>query len=531
MKDEEFIERRIVTGLIISTEYLSSIRKIWKPILLNSSAAKLIAGWCIEFFDQYKAAPGKEIESISLNKTKGMKEENVNDIESILESLSDEYERQDKFNVAYLVDQTIQYFDERNLREYVEDIKDALNGGNVADAKSKAYSYKPAVDIESMDLDLSSKDQLSAAIKKAFATTSQPIVTYPKQLGEFLNPQLVRGAFIAFMGPEKRGKSFLLMDLAVRAARQGANVAFFQAGDMSQDQQLKRICIHLTGKSDQERYSGKMYEPVRDCIHNQLNTCGLKERECDFGPFEGKDENYVRGIIKKVKKGETEDDAKKPLLYKDLVEAVKKNPDYKPCFNCHKYWKSNWGAPWLKQINTGEPLTVKGAEKALDKFFIKNKRRFRLSVHTSGTLTATQMETTLDLWERKDGFVADLIVVDFADIMASEYKGEFRHQENDKWMKLRGLSQKRHALLATATWTDSKSYDTNLLSLKNFSEDKRKYGHVTAMYGLNQNQREKEIGIMRLNEIVIREDAFLNSNQVYVLQNLKRGLPCLSSYC
>lgn len=516
MKDEQFIERRIVTGLIISTEYLTSIRKIWKPTLLNSSAAKLIANWCIEFYDQYKTAPGQEIESILLKKAKGLKESDSADIEDIVESLSDEYEREDKFNVAYLIDQTIQYFDERNLREYLDDVAADIEEGNILQAKTKAYGYKPAIEVESKDLDFSSKEQLVLAVRKAFATVSQPVLKYPRQLGEFLNPQLVRGAFIAFMGPEKRGKTWMLMDMAIRAARQGANVAFFQAGDMTQDQQLRRIAIHLTKKSDNERYSGKMYEPVRDCILNQLDTCDKKEREGDFGPFTGKEEHYLRREIE----------------YKDLVEAVQKNPDYKPCFNCKQYWKHKWGATWLKQIDTGNPLIVKEAERYLEKFFVQSKRRFRLSTHTSGSLNATQMDNVLDLWERKDGFVADFIVVDFADIMVSEIKGEFRHQENDKWMRLRALSQKRHALLATATWTDSSSYDTDLLSLKNFSEDKRKYGHVTAMYGLNQDRkgREKEIGIMRLNEIVIREDAFLNSNEVFVLQNLKRGQPCLSSY-
>jgi len=68
--------------------------------------------------------------------------------------------------------------------------------------------------------------------------------------------------------------------------------------------------------------------------------------------------------------------------------------------------------------------------------------------------------------------------------------------------------------------------------MENFSEDKRKYAHVTAMYGLNMDHkgREKELGILRINEIVIRESDFNNQTQVHVLQNLRRGQPCLTSY-
>ena len=259
-----------------------------------------------------------------------------------------------------------------------------------------------------------------------------------------------------------------------------------------------------------------MYEPVRDCIYNQLDKCDREERECDFGIFDGEDENFVRREVKQS----------------ELVKAYKDNPDYKACHNCSKFWKKPWGAVWLKKVNTGNPLTLGEAKKAAEKFFVRNKRKFKLSTHPNKSLTVPEIGNILDLWERKDDFVPDVIVVDYADILAPDTSMEFRHQENDKWMLLRALSQKRHCLVITATQVDAGGYDKDRLTLKNFSEDKRKYAHVTAMYGLNQDRkgREKEIGILRINEIVIREDAFLSSNEVYVLQNLKRGQPCLSSF-
>ena len=99
-------------------------------------------------------------------------------------------------------------------------------------------------------------------------------------------------------------------------------------------------------------------------------------------------------------------------------------------------------------------------------------------------------------------------------------------------MDLRALSQSRNALLITATQTDSQSYEQDTLSRKNFSEDKRKYAHVTAMYGLNQDpkEREKKLGVMRINEIVIREGDFDTTSCVTVLQSLNLGRPFLGSY-
>lgn len=515
MKEDLFIERRIVTGLIVSTEYLHQIRKSWNTEFLGSRTARQIAQWCIEFYDEYHTAPGKEIESIYFRKSKTLKEQEVSDIEAILGSLSGEYERQEKFNVDYLLDQTKQYLDEKALQEFIDDVKVNLDQGNIVEAKKAAYGFKPVVDFDSKELDLS-KDELLTRLEKAFTVTTQPVVQYPRQLGEMLNSQLVRGGFVAFMGPEKRGKTWWLMDMATRGCEQKANVAFFQAGDMSEEQWLMRMTVLQSGKSNLEKYSGKMYEPVRDCLKNQLDTCDLKERECDFGPFEGKGEKYIREDITR----------------EELIDAVKENKDYKPCHNCTKYWKQRWGAVWLKSIDTGPPLSLGEGKKKMKEFYMDRGRHFKLSTHTSGSLTVEEMDSILDLWERRDGFVADMIVCDFADILASKFKGEFRHQENDKWMRLRGLSQKRHALVVTATWTDAASYGQDTLGLKNFSEDKRKYGHVTAMYGLNQDHkgREKKLGLMRINQIVVREDAFNSLNEVYVLQNLSRGQPCLSSY-
>lgn len=512
---DQFIERRIVTGLIISTKYVDRIRKNWSSKLLESKAARKIANWSLEFYDRYREAPREEIESIFLEKTKNLSKGEVEDIEDILASLSDEYERQDKFNVEYLYDQTIQYFEESHLRGLIDDVTDLVDRGEIIEAKKKALDYSPDIQIEDRDLDLSSPE-VGERVERAFEITSQPVVKYSRQLGKFLNDQLVRGAFVGFMAPEKRGKTFFLLDMGLKAVRQHANVAFFQAGDMTEDQQLKRIAVHLAKRSDKKKWVGRQYEPVRDCIKNQLDDCDLAVRECDFGPFEGKSEEYLRDKVE----------------YDHLVRAYKKNKDYKPCYNCNKYWEDKLGAVWLKRIDLNHVLTKGEAKKEVTKFFVNGKRRFRLSTHPNRTLSVSDIDNTLDLWERKDGFVPDLIIVDYADILAPEIRADFRHQENDKWMKLRGLSQKRHALVVTATQTDASSYDRNTLSLKNFSEDKRKFGHVTAMYGLNQDTqgREKKIGIMRLNKILVREDDFLHTHQVHVLQNLRRGLPCMSSY-
>ena len=82
----------------------------------------------------------------------------------------------------------------------------------------------------------------------------------------------------------------------------------------------------------------------------------------------------------------------------------------------------------------------------------------------------------------------------------------------------------------TATQAAASSYKKDTIDLTDFSEDKRKFAHVTAMYGMNQTPEEKKLGILRLNELVVRESDFDSTRQVKVLQCLSRGRPLIGSY-
>jgi hypothetical protein len=50
------------------------------------------------------------------------------------------------------------------------------------------------------------------------------------------------------------------------------------------------------------------------------------------------------------------------------------------------------------------------------------------------------------------------------------------------------------------------------------------------MYALNQTAEEKRIGILRIGELVIRDDEFDWKRQVKILQCLQRGRPLIGSY-
>lgn len=509
------IERHIITGMIMSDEYMKQIVPIWTETIMLSDLGLILSKWCVEYYKKYNTTPKTDIEVLYFDKIKKQRLDNdlAADIEELLLDLSDEYER-DQFNVQYIVDKTKEYFLERGLHQHQGKIEKLLDAGRVDEANALAAKYSPPMEKSINIIDLSDPEVLKAKLQYAFSARTDPMFKYPGAIGDLLNEFMTRDSFIAFFAPEKRGKSIILLDLAMRAARQGCNVAFFQAGDMSEDQQLIRIAINRTRKNNKAQYVGKQMIPVKDCIKNQLDQCDLPEREGIFGIFEESEITDASDITKDV-----------------ILEKMKENPDYSPCSNCLSYRKNNWGSPWLVEKDLGLPLTQKQAEKALGKFFVEKKRRFKLATYPAKTLTVQEIEKQCNTWEKEEGFIVDVIVIDYADIMIS-HVAEFRHSQDDIWAHLRSLSQKRHALVAAATQADAKSYKQDILTMDNFSEDKRKISHVTAAFGINMDAagREKNIGLARINTIVARDGEYAPHKCVTILQSLGQAVPILTSY-
>lgn len=511
------IERRIIIGLVTETEFITRLRKVWDPTFIESEPLREIAKWCIEHYDKYQKAPVRDLETIYYRKLReGLNQELAETIETeILPSLNDEYE-EEHFNLEYTANQALNYFNERHLEDHQERVQSLMDRGRVEEAQTLASIFTPILVSSTNDLDLTDPLVLSK-LKVAFSEQNEPLLRYPGPLGEMVNSQLVRGGFVGFLAPEKRGKTFWLLDMAMRGVEQHCRVAFFQAGDMTEEQWLRRAAIYLARKSDREKYTGDIFVPVRDCIYNQLDTCTKKEREVDFGPF--------------MDRSDEEESFRYKITRSDLEEAYKTYEEYRPCYNCKEYRTHHWGTPWLKRQHIAAPLEITEATRLIDQFFVQKKRRMRLSSHGNNTLTIGTIRSTLKNWELQ-GFVPEIVIIDYADILVPPISGDFRHQQNRIWQDLRSISQELNCLVVTATQSDAASYEKDRLSRSNFSEDKRKYGHVTACYGLNQDHqgREKKLGVLYINELVIREDEFDETDGVYVLQSLKTGQPFLGSY-
>jgi hypothetical protein len=139
------IERKIIIGLISSTEYCEKVKDIWNIQLLESAAAKLIAGWAWEYFIKYSKAPGHEIETIYYSKLKdGKIQKNLAEEieEDILPGLSAESTEED-VNLQYLIEETEKYFSSQHLKQLSDNVQALIAAGRISEANDLAIKFKP----------------------------------------------------------------------------------------------------------------------------------------------------------------------------------------------------------------------------------------------------------------------------------------------------------------------------------------------------------------------------------------------------
>lgn len=164
----------------------------------------------------------------------------------------------------------------------------------------------------------------------------------------------------------------------------------------------------------------------------------------------------------------------------------------------------------------------------------KLKRKFRkgdvriISLPTKSA-SVSDLKMHLDNMEYYENFIPDVVVVDYADILIPEktFKGEYRHQLDNIWSGLRRLAQEKNCLVVTASQTEKSTFKKDV-DKGSAAEDVRKIAHITCGLALNQTEKEKEKGIMRIAQVAVREDR-QSFQQAIVLQCLDIGRPCIDS--
>lgn len=487
------LEIKILSLALYDDVFYLEFQKFYTPGLFTDYRIDRILEWNHSYFELYETVPKNHIFDIWEKEKENLQEDESKLYYRILQKAESEYSK--GLQSKYILDKARELLQKKAVNNLVETVKDAP----IEEAIQVIEDFSVPKDEKSFIQPFKEID----IVHEAFNKKTVPLFVFRGALGEMLNPQLTRDSFIGVMAPEKRGKSWWLFEFALRAFICRNNVVLFQVGDMSEDQGIRRLYHRFSGKPLHDYQLGECLFPVWDCEDNQSQECNL---------------TFCQNSIKLL-----DHDDKIPLF----EDASKK---YKPCTMCKEKEHSFPKTTWFKRELLTEVLSDKDVDRISHNVDWQTRgREFRMSTHPNNTLTVSGINILLKQW-KKEGWVPDVIVIDYADILASEggFK-EFRHGENEKWKALRKLSQVYNCLVVTATQTDAGSYKDEDITLMNYSEEKRKYSHVTCMLAINQSEKDKKSSVQRISTLLLRDGNFDPHKQILVLQALTIGAVIIDS--
>lgn len=506
------IERSIITALIISSDFNKRINSYIRIEYMQTQIAQIVTRWCLDYFKDYKKAPGKEIERIFTLESSNLTDEMSELINKFLSSISKEYSNE-LFDWEHILDRSIEYCKKQNASILAKKISSCVENDSIEEAYREIEKFNTQEIKADIDSSTAFDDEKNSLI---FAEDyNKPLFGLRGKIGSMINEHLVRGGFICFFGEEKIGKSHILDTLALSASKGRCNVVLFDCGDNTEKQRRARLSVKLTGIPIDPKYCGTFQLPVLDCYSNQMKEC---KHEWRAG---GKNAPGLFNIDSKGNKSKLTPEEASWDGYQ-ICDECRRNGHYHD-FIPEIYWD---------EVTIEKPLSRDKSKESWDKLQkIMKGKDFKIKCFSLESLTLSMIKSMLYYWKQEEFFVPDVIIVDYADALGSDNNKKIEiEQINEKWSGLRALSQEQDCLVITCSHVNRAGYDEELKSRKSVSADRRKLAHLTAAFSLNQKEEEKADGIMRIAVMLAREGEWNAHHQVRVLQSLRIGKPILNSY-
>jgi hypothetical protein len=508
-------EERVAVACCHSDTFLEKYVPLHDVAAFSHFELGEIVQWCVEYYGEYKCSPGQQLTDILDSRRAAIPDTVLPRISSAVKRVAASEEKE---NTEYLFNKVRTEFRLRQARKVHERLSAAIDLGDIDSVEEalqenlvlEADSYTGVNPFASPDI-----------VRDAFDATTSPLFRLPGALGKRLNPFLMRKSFMAFTGPEKRGKTYLLFYLARYAYKARCNVLVIQAGDLSQEEGIQRLYTDIAGKNTDPTYCGRQFTPVVDCMKNQFNTCCLSDRTSTVGLF--KDEEEYDEVVEAGYSKE------------DIFHMAKAG--YKPCSACRYKCPQTW-APgvFYEETLLGEDALDYGEawRAAAGMRYLTRGCHFALCTYANSSISMTGVSNLIARIERKEGWVPDVVVIDYMDILDDEPRVrdnlDFRHKDDSKWKRAKRLAQDWNCLLVSASQGTRASHKKGSLDTDDISENKRRLAHVNFMGALNQTPDEKRRGLLRIGTILQRSGASDAMDEVAVLQCLERGRAVVDSF-
>jgi hypothetical protein len=228
-------ERRVLIQCITNTHFLTRVAGRLGKDPFRSKDSNILYSWCEEHVFKYKTAPHKNI--LELWQEYEGDPDAKRRIERLLKSLNGEYKKDNK-DVDFSLDLAERFFNTVKLERHKELIDKDMLKGKIDDAIGTAMSF-PKISLKpARFIDLLGDRKIN---REAFSTRHKALIKYPGAAGEFFGDELAPDSFVAFMGASKARKSYVLLDLCWNALKQKRKIAYFQVGDLSRNQVIRRF--------------------------------------------------------------------------------------------------------------------------------------------------------------------------------------------------------------------------------------------------------------------------------------------------
>lgn len=243
---EDSEESNIVLGMIISSEFIKSIQKVYKPEFFTQFYTRIVSKWCMEYYQKYEKAPFTDIKSIfESEKIRIPDLDKIETISIFLERISDKYiEENQKYNVEYYTDKAVEFFKNASLLSLEEKIQGCRLRGDYTGAEAIVSGYQRVEKNIHAGIDIF--EDIDATIEALSSRNEgDTLFHYPGALGELLGP-IRREDFFVWAGPGSRGKSWWLMETALISVLNGLNTILFSF-ELPEKDYLIRLAQRLTG--------------------------------------------------------------------------------------------------------------------------------------------------------------------------------------------------------------------------------------------------------------------------------------------
>lgn len=171
-------------------------------------------------------------------------------------------------------------------------------------------------------------------------------------------------------------------------------------------------------------------------------------------------------------------------------------------------------------------LEVEKKQKSLKRLF--RGGNLKIFAEPAYSMTVEKLETKLDDLNH-NGFIPDVIIIDYADIMLpSNSRLDYRNQLDDIWKRLRAMAQKRKCAVFTASQA-SRGAINKEATADMISEDIRKLAHVTSMVSISKDEYCKNHSLAMFSQLAVREGEPI-TERVIATQCLSLGRPVLDSH-